>query len=90
MRLTITLTHSAAHSASHAHLRGQVQCQTGYLARRAGRNLRARGFEQVYVLGENEGEPYEAHVCNSGFPDWDAAGYPTSDDSVAWPAPQCM
>ena len=26
---------------------------TGYLGRAAGRNLRARGFEQIFVLGEN-------------------------------------
>ena len=63
---------------------------TGYLARKAGRNLRARGFEKVYVLGEIEGEPYQPHACNSGFPDWQAAGYPTTDFTLAWPAPQCF
>ena len=63
---------------------------TGYLARKAGRNLRARGFEKVYVL-----EPYQPHACNSGYPDLQAAGYPTSDFGTspgagAWPAPQCI
>ena len=87
---TITLTHSARRTLLHptrTYTRPQVQCRNGNLARAAGRNLRARGFEKVYVLGENEGEP---HACNSGFPDWQAAGYPTTDVSITWPAPQCF
>ena len=43
--------------ASHKHKgmieTGQVHCRTGYLGRAAGRNLRARGFEQIFVLGED-------------------------------------
>ena len=35
---------------------------TGYLARKAGRNLRARGIEKVYVLGENEGVSHISHT----------------------------
>ena len=43
--------HTSAPRAPTTH--GQVQCRTGYLARAAGRNLQARGFEQIFVLGEN-------------------------------------
>ena len=35
---------------------------------------------------------WEAHPCNSGFPDWKEAGYPLSNVSGTgtWPAAQCM
>ena len=39
---------------------------------------------------ERGGEPYQPHACNSGFTDWQAAGYPTTDFTLAWPAPQCF
>eukprot|EP00964_Phaeocystis_antarctica_P045050 scaffold25920_cov64-Phaeocystis_antarctica.AAC.1 len=32
----------------------------------------------------------EAHVCNSGFPDWKEAGYPTTTVEEPWPTAQCM
>jgi rhodanese-related sulfurtransferase len=87
-----------------------VQCRTGNLARAAGRQLQARGFTQVYVLGEsmveigsarwkmlleldssfNSSTPVSLHPCNSGFPDWLAAGYPTTMVEEPWPATRCI
>ena len=49
--LIVPHMHTPASRAPTTH--GQVQCRTGYLARAAGRNLQARGFEQIFVLGEN-------------------------------------
>ena len=87
-----------------------MHCRTGNLGRAAGRQLQARGFTQVYVLGEsmveigsarwkmlvkldnafNSSTVVSLHPCNSGFPDWLVAGYPTTTVEEPWPATRCI
>ena len=70
-----------------------VHCGAGYLSAAAGRILAARGFKNIFVLGESQdmlrGEDYEAHPCNVGFGDWIAAGYPLSTASSGEGPAQC-